>query len=101
MCALRRQRAYRGCLSHLIISISEKMIEPLDPNEAEARILHVGHDVERHGRPQIEPYVSTCSPRSPTHRAFQAGALHGRSGWPGILAEYDGWGDQETRQIGD
>ena len=45
------RRAYRRCPSpHLIISISQKMIECLDPNEAEARILHVSHDVERHAQ---------------------------------------------------
>ena len=48
---VRLQRAYRRRPSpHLIISISKKMIERLDPDEAEARILHVGHDVERHGQ---------------------------------------------------
>ena len=34
---------------HLLVSISQEMIEIFYPNKAEARILHVGDDVEGNG----------------------------------------------------
>ena len=37
-------------LPHLIIGVREEMIETLDPDEAETRIFHIGHDVERNGQ---------------------------------------------------
>jgi hypothetical protein len=35
---------------HLIESVGEEMIETLDPNKAETRIFHIGHDIERDGQ---------------------------------------------------
>jgi hypothetical protein len=37
-------------LSHLIVGVRGEMVEALNPNEAETRIFHISHDVERDGQ---------------------------------------------------
>jgi hypothetical protein len=34
----------------LIVGVREKMVETIDPNEAETRIFHIGHDVGRNSQ---------------------------------------------------
>ena len=52
---------------HLLVSIDKKMIEILDANEAEPRILHVRHSVEGNresgGEDQHMDPASRCSRR--------------------------------------
>ena len=44
---LYAQRQISMSSMHLIKCIGEEMIESLDPDKTEARIFHIGHDVER------------------------------------------------------
>src|SRR5258708_30389835 len=54
MWAVRPARRHSSL--HLLVSVRQEMVECLDPNEAKARILHVGDDVERNGHRSGEQY---------------------------------------------
>jgi hypothetical protein len=73
-CRDRRQASrvrLRSCrpLPHLIVSVRKEMIEILDPNEAQTRIFHIGHDVERYGQSSCKDQhvypTAPCARRHP------------------------------------
>jgi hypothetical protein len=61
------QRRGEGASSlHLLVCVSQEMVERFYPDQAEARIFHVGDDVERDGqssRKQKHMYPALCATR--------------------------------------